>query len=100
MENYIITAMRDARILIADSKDLNLTKINYKLSMQSNDYRCLVELFKQYLCVHRINLTEFQCTQIKPRCLEAISSISSGHFSKKLLHFEHARRNIEIVHSV
>ena len=93
MENYIIKALCDSEVLPAHRKHLNLTKTNYKLSMQSNDYRCLVELFKQYLCVHRINLTEFQCLQFKACCMTKDFKLPIRSFFKRA-------KTVEMVHSV
>ena len=49
MQNYIIRELRDAGVLRVQDKQLNLKPIPYKLSLESNDYQCLVNIVKKHL---------------------------------------------------
>ena len=68
MQNYLIRLLRGADVLRAQDKQLSLNFIFNQLSLELNDYRHLVELFKQHLDVHRTYVTEFKCDLVDGGC--------------------------------
>ena len=58
MQNYIIRALRDAGVLRVQDKRFNLNTILFHMSLESNDYCYLVNIFKQHLSIHRTAVTE------------------------------------------
>ena len=83
MQNYIIRELRVAGLWRANDKSFKLNTILDHLSLESNDYRYMIDIIKQYLGIHRTDVIEFICFRILGECMYICQRLWSGRKSNK-----------------